>query len=89
MWLNIPQIILPSPGRIIVYPRLNFLDEDNLNHNDGTLATIALLEFIPAKCWHALLHNQSSTHIKAALLFQRRAPSYQRIVINVPYRLKK
>jgi amino acid transporter len=88
-WPDIPLVILPSPYRSIVQPLLDYLDLTDLEHNDGTQAAVVLPEFIPAKWWHALLHNQSSTLIKAALLFRRRTPGYQRIVIDVPYRLKK
>ncbi len=88
-WPDVPLVILPSPYRSIVRPLLDYLDLIDLEHNDGTQAAVVLPEFIPAKWWHALLHNQSSTLIKAALLFRRRTPGYQRIVIDVPYRLKK
>jgi len=88
-WPDVPLVILPSPYRSIVRPLLDYLDLTDLEHNDGTQAAVVLPEFIPAKWWHALLHNQSSTLIKAALLLRRRTPGYQRIVIDVPYRLKK
>jgi amino acid transporter len=88
-WPDVPLVILPSPYRSIIQPLLDYLDQTDMEHNDGTQAAVVLPEFIPAKWWHALLHNQSSTLIKAALLFRRRTPGYQRIVIDVPYRLKK
>jgi amino acid transporter len=88
-WPDTPLVILPSPYRSIVKPLLDYLDEDDRLHNDGTQAAVVLPEFIPAKWWHALLHNQSSILVKTALLYQRRTPGYQRIVIDVPYRLKK
>jgi amino acid transporter len=88
-WPDVPLVILPSPYRSIVRPLLDYLDQTDLEHNDGTQAAVVLPEFIPARWWHALLHNQSSMLIKAALLLRRRTPGYQRIVIDVPYRLKK
>jgi len=88
-WPDVPLVILPSPYRSIIRPLLDYLDSTDLEHNDGTQAAVVLPEFIPAKWWHALLHNQSSMLIKAALLLRRRTPGYQRIVIDVPYRLKK
>ena len=39
-------------------------------------------EFVPAKWWHHLLHNQSSLMLKGALLFKPNV-----IVISVPYHL--
>jgi amino acid transporter len=88
-WPDIPLVILPSPYRSIIRPLLDYLDEDDLNHNDGTLAAVVLPEFIPAKWWQQLLHNQTSFLIKTALLYRRRTLGFQRIIIDVPYHLKK
>jgi amino acid transporter len=88
-WPDVPLVILPSPYRSIISPILNYLDEDDLKHNDGTLAAVVLPEFIPARWWQALLHNQTSLLIKTALLYRRRTKGFQRIIIDVPYHLKK
>jgi amino acid transporter len=88
-WPDVPLVILPSPFRSIIHPLLDYLDEDDRKHNDGTLATVVLPEFIPARWWQALLHNQTSIIIRAALLYRRRTQGFQRIIIDVPYHLKK
>jgi amino acid transporter len=88
-WPDIPLVILPSPYRSIISPLINFMDEEDRIHNDGTLAAMVLPEFIPAKWWQALLHNQTSLLIKAALLYRRRTLGFQRIIIDVPYHLRK
>ncbi len=88
-WPDVPLIVLPSPYRSIIRPLLDYLDEDDRKHNDGTLATVVLPEFIPAKWWQALLHNQTSLMIRSALLYRRRTLGFQRIIIDVPYHLKK
>jgi amino acid transporter len=88
-WPDIPLVVLPSPYRSIVRPLLDYLDEDDRKHNDGTLAAVVLPEFIPAKWWQQLLHNQTSLLIKTALLYRRRTLGFQRIIIDVPYHLKK
>jgi amino acid transporter len=88
-WPDIPLVILPSPYRSIVRPLLDYLEETDKEHNDGTLAAVVLPEFVPAKWWQALLHNQTSLLIKAALLYRRGTNGFQRIVIDVPYYLKK
>ncbi|MFZ0533414.1 MAG: APC family permease, partial [Anaerolineales bacterium] len=88
-WPDVPLVILPSPYRSIIRPLLDYLDEDDLKHNDGTLAAVVLPEFIPARWWQALLHNQTSLMIKTALLYRRRTQGFQRIIIDVPYHLKK
>jgi amino acid transporter len=88
-WPDIPLVILPSPYRSIIRPLLDYLETTDEEHNDGTLAAVVLPEFVPAKWWQALLHNQTSLLIKTALLFRRGTNGYQRIVIDVPYHLKK
>lgn len=88
-WPNIPLVVKSSPYRSIIAPLLEFLDETDEQHHDGQLATVVLPEFIPAKWWHALLHNQTSWLIKTALLYRRRTRGYQRVIIDVPYHLRK
>jgi amino acid transporter len=86
---DIPLIMLPSPYRSVVGPLLDFLDQTDQQHNDGRQAAVVLPEFVPAKWWQALLHNQTSWLIKTALLYNRREKGFQRVIIDVPYHLKK
>lgn len=86
---DVPLVILPSPYRSIIGPLLDFLDKTDRQHNDGRQAVIVLPEFIPAKWWHWLLHNHSSWLIRTALLYRRREHGFQRIIIDVPYHLKR
>lgn len=89
-WLpDVRLVILPSPYRSIIGPLLDFLDQTDQQHNDGQLATVVLPEFVPAKWWHGLLHNQTAWLIKAALLYRRRRLGYQRAIIDVPYHLRR
>lgn len=46
--------------------------------------TILLPEFVPARWWHHLLHNQRALLIKGALLFRKNT-----VVADVPYHLKR
>jgi amino acid transporter len=90
LWFpDIPLEVRSSPYRSIIGPLLDFLDETDLKHNDGQLATVVLPEFIPAKWWHSLLHNQTSWLIKTALLYRRRTLGFQRVIIDVPYHLRQ
>ena len=86
---DVPLVTLSSPYRSIIGPLLKYLDETDLQHHDGQLATVILPEFIPARWWHALLHNQTTWMIKTALLYRRRTLGYQRVIIDIPYHLKK
>ncbi|MCJ7678861.1 MAG: APC family permease [Anaerolineales bacterium] len=85
----IPLVVMPSPYRSMIDPLLRFLDETDLAHNDGQLATLVLPEFVPARWWQALLHNQTAWLTKAALLYRRRTTGLPRVVIDVPYYLRQ
>jgi len=89
LWPDIPLVIMPSPYRSIVGPLLEFLDKTDQEHNDGQLAAVLLPEFVPARWWHGLLHNQSAWLIKAALLYRRRNLGFQQVIIDVPYHLER
>jgi hypothetical protein len=86
-WPDVPMVVIPSPFRSIVGPLLQFLDETDALHNDGQLAAVVLPEFIPGKWWQTLMHNQTAWLIKAALLYRRRKPGMERVVIDVPFHL--
>ncbi|HEV8367420.1 MAG TPA: APC family permease [Pyrinomonadaceae bacterium] len=79
---KIELVVLASPYRSLTRPLLRYLDRVEREHKDD-LVTVVLPEFVPAKWWQHLLHNQSSLTLKAALLFREGI-----IVANVPYHLK-
>jgi hypothetical protein len=88
-WPDVPLVILPSPYRSIVGPLLDYLDDTDRQHGDGQLAALVLPEFVPARWWESLLHNQTAWVIKAALLYRRRRQGFQRVIIDVPYHLRR
>jgi amino acid transporter len=79
---DIELVVLASPYRALTRPLLRYIDRVERDHKDD-LITIVVPEFVPAKWWQHLLHNQSSLTLKAALLFREGL-----IVTNVPYHLK-
>ena len=79
---DIELVVLASPYRALTRPLLRYIDRVERDHKDD-LVTIVVPEFVPAKWWQHLLHNQSSLTLKAALLFKEGV-----IVTNVPYHLK-
>ena len=87
-WPDVPMVIVSSPYRSIVAPLLKFLDETDLEHNDGQLATVVLPEFVPGHWWQALLHNQTAWLMKTALLYHRREYGKERVIIDVPFHLR-
>ena len=86
---DIPLVVLPSPYRSMIGPLLEYLDRTDEDHNDGQLATLVLPEFVPARTWQGLLHNQTAWLTKAALLYRRRTGNLTRVVIDVPYYLRE
>jgi amino acid transporter len=88
-WPDVPLVILPSPYRSIVAPFMEFLDKLDEQSNDGQLAAVVLPEWIPAKWWQNLLHNQTARLIRSALLYRRRDLGFQRVIIEVPYHLRR
>ncbi len=81
--LGVPLKILQSPFRSLSRPLIKYIDKVDRQHSDD-LVTVVLPEFVPAKWWHQILHNQSSLILKGKLLFKKNI-----IVTNVPYHLKK
>ncbi len=79
---GVELVVLASPYRSLVGPLIRYVDRRMAAHHDQ-MVTIVLPEFIPARWWHHLLHNQSSLMLKGALLFK---PDV--IVTSVPYHLK-
>ena len=86
---DVPLVIVPSPYRSLIGPLLDFLDETDRSHNDGELATVLLPEFVPVHWWQHLLHNETATLMRLALLYNRRKFGYTRAIIEVPFHLRK
>jgi amino acid transporter len=88
-WPEVPLEIVPSPYRSIIGPLLDFLDRIDSETIGGQPAAVLLPEFVPAKWWQALLHNQTAWLLKAALLYRRRQlGGHRRVIIDVPYYLR-
>jgi Amino acid permease len=85
---DVPLVIVPSPYRSTIGPLLEFLEKTDDDHNDGVYATVVLPEFIPARRWQYLLHNQTAWLLKLALVYQRRRFRHPRVVVDVPFYLR-
>ena len=88
-WPDVTLEVIPSPYRSIIRPLMDFLDETDQQHADGRSAVVVLPEFIPVKWWQVLLHNQTAWMIKAALLYRRRRSGFTRVIIDIPYHLRR
>ena len=80
---GVKLVVLQSPYRSLVRPLLRHIDRIERARDDDMI-TIVLPEFVPAKWWHHVLHNQSSLLLKGALLFRKGI-----IVTSVPYHLTR
>jgi amino acid transporter len=78
---GVELVVIASPYRSLVGPLMRYIDRRLTLHPDEVV-TVVLPEFVPARWWHHLLHNQSSLLLKGAMLFKRNV-----IVISVPYHL--
>jgi amino acid transporter len=85
---DVPLVVVPSPFRSTIGPLLEFLEKIDHEHNDGQYATVVLPEFIPARRWQYLLHNQTAWLLKLALIYQRRRFRHPRVIVDVPFYLR-
>jgi len=80
---RVKLVILASPYRSLMEPLLEYIEQvENERAND--YVTVILPEFVPARWWQHLLHNQRALLIKGALLFR---PNI--VVTSVPFHLIK
>ena len=80
---GVPLVVLDSPYRSLLEPFLEYIEQVDAEEPDDFL-TVVLPEFVPAKWWHHLFHNQRALLIKGALLFK---PDV--VVTSVPFHLRR
>ena len=80
---GVPLVVLESPYRSLMEPFLEYIEQVDAEHPDDFL-TVVLPEFVPAKWWHHLFHNQRALLIKGALLFKPNV-----VVTSVPFHLRR
>lgn len=68
--LDIPLIVLETPYRSVTQPLIDYIDKIK-EEDSSTLITIVLPEFVPAKWWQQMLHNQTTLLIRGALMFKK------------------
>jgi len=76
-------IVLMSPYRSVMEPLLEYIEQTERERPDDYV-TVILPEFVPAKWWQHLLHNQRALLIKGALLFRPNT-----VVTSVPFHLAR
>jgi amino acid transporter len=80
--LGVPLVVLTSPYRSLLTPFLDYVDH-LLAVGENHVVTIVIPEFVPARWWQHLLHNQTALLIKGALLFRKGV-----VVVDVPFHLR-
>jgi amino acid transporter len=82
-WLDgLNLVVLESPYRSLMEPLLEYIEQVSAERPDGYV-TVVLPEFVPARWWHHLFHNQRALLIKGALLFKPNT-----VVTSVPFHLR-
>jgi amino acid transporter len=82
--LGAPLIVLNSPYRSILGPLMDYIEQLQRQRGDTHVVTIVLPEFIPARWWQQILHNQTALLIKGQLLFRKNV-----VVTDVPHHLRR
>jgi amino acid transporter len=79
---GVPLVVLESPYRSLMEPLLEYV-EQVATDRPADYVTVVLPEFVPARWWHHLFHNQRALLIKGALLFKPNT-----VVTSVPFHLQ-
>jgi amino acid transporter len=83
-WGNgVPLVVLDSPYRSLMEPLLEYIEQVTAERPNDFL-TIVLPEFVPARWWHHIFHNQRALLIKGSLLFRPNV-----VVTSVPFHLRR
>jgi amino acid transporter len=85
---DVPLVVLESPYRSTVGPLMAYLDRVDRRDSERGPAVVVLPEFVPARWWHHLLHNQTALLIRMVLAYRRGETGKDRVVIDVPYHLE-
>jgi hypothetical protein len=76
-------VILDSPYRLLLEPLLDYIGEITIKRQPKEMVTIVVPQFVPRKLWHNLLHTQTATWLRLALLFR---PGI--VITDVPYQVE-
>jgi amino acid transporter len=80
--MGVPLIVLSSPYRSLLGPLTEYVDTlQRLGPNH--IVTLVLPEFLPARWWQQILHNQTALLIKGTFLFRKNV-----VITDVPHHLR-
>jgi hypothetical protein len=75
-------VILDSPYRLMIEPIMDYIGLLIASRQPNEMITIVVPQFVPAKWWHNLLHNQTALLLRFGLLFK---PGI--VIVEVPYQV--
>lgn len=78
--VGIPIVVKQSPYRHIVGPLVKFIESEEYAAGPLDTVTVVIPQFVVAKWWGNILHNQTSLFIKTLLLKRRNIA-----MITIPY----
>ena len=76
-------MVLDSPYRVMYEPLLAYIEEVASRRQQNERITIVVPQFVPKHWWHNLLHMQTATFLRFALLFKKNI-----VVTDVPYQVE-
>ncbi|MDR3179306.1 MAG: APC family permease [Holosporaceae bacterium] len=85
----IPLMILSSPYRSVVNPFLDFLSELDERDPEKGKTIVIMPSFVPGQFWQNILHNQTATILKTALFYRKQTSEETRVIVEIPYQMKK
>ncbi|MDR2781688.1 MAG: APC family permease [Holosporaceae bacterium] len=88
MDFSMPLVLLNSPYRSVVNPFLDFLYEQDERNPENGKAIVVMPSFVPGKFWQNILHNQTATIFKTALLYRKQKSEQTRIIVEIPYQMR-
>lgn len=80
---GLPLVVLPSPYRSVVRPIIDYVRNVEKECDDD-IVTVVIPEFVTARWWHGIFHNQTALMIRTALLFEK-----NKVVTSVRYHLRR
>jgi amino acid transporter len=80
---GLPLVVLSSPYRSVVGPIVDYIRSVDKEAEDDML-TVVIPEFVTARWWEGVYHNQTAFLIKTALLFEK-----GKVVTSVRYHLSR
>jgi hypothetical protein len=88
MDFSMPLVLLNSPYRSVVNPFLDFLYEQDERDPEKGKTIVVMSSFVPGKIWQNILHNQTATIFKTALLYRKQKSEQTRVIVEIPYQMR-